>query len=55
MSEEQRMTAYEAIGGEAVLTQLVSRFYEYMDTLPEASGIRSMHAPNLEGAQSKLF
>jgi hemoglobin len=55
MSEEQRVTAYEAIGGEAVLRQLVSRFYEYMDTLPEASGIRAMHAPSLDGAESKLF
>jgi hemoglobin len=55
MSEEQRITAYEAIGGEAVLAQLVKRFYEYMDTLPEASGIRAMHAPSLDRAQSKLF
>jgi hemoglobin len=55
MSEEQRATAYEVLGGEPVLTRLVERFYHYMDTLPEASGIRAMHQPDLSGARGKLF
>lgn len=38
---------FETIGGEATIAQLVERFYFYMDTLPDASGIRSMHEPNL--------
>lgn len=36
----KEMTAYEALGGEEVLRQLTKRFYEIMDTLPEAKGIR---------------
>lgn len=51
----QEKTPYELIGGEAAIQSLVDRFYFYMDTLPEAQGIRAMHAPSLAGARSKLF
>ena len=46
---------YDRIGGEAVVRQLVRRFYEIMDELPETYGIRKMHAENLFGAEDKLF
>ena len=48
-------TPYEAIGGEAALRSLVDRFYFYMDILPEAQGIRAMHAASLASAKDKLF
>lgn len=48
-------TAYELLGGEAALRQLVERFYELMNALPEARGIRKMHAADLSGAADKLF
>jgi hemoglobin len=48
-------THYERLGGEAVLRRLVSRFYELMDTLPEAYGIRKLHQPDLASAEEKLF
>jgi hemoglobin len=48
-------TPYQRIGGEAVLRRLVSRFYELMDTLPEAYGIRKLHQPDLGSAEEKLF
>jgi len=35
--------------------RLVKRFYELMDTLPEAYGIRKLHAADLSGAEQKLF
>jgi hemoglobin len=38
-------TPYTMIGGEAALRRLVRRFYELMDTLPEAYGIRKLHQP----------
>lgn len=38
---------FEMIGGEEAIARLVERFYFYMDTLPEAAGIRAMHAPDL--------
>lgn len=48
-------TPYELLGGEDVLRQLVKRFYEIMDTLPEAQGIRAMHPQNLQTSEDKLF
>lgn len=46
---------YERIGGEEKIRALVQRFYQLMDNLPEASGIRKMHAESLEGSSDKLF
>ena len=48
-------TPYTMIGGEAALRRLVRRFYELMDTLPEAYGIRKLHQPSLDSAEEKLF
>lgn len=48
-------TPYEALGGETTLRKLVQRFYELMDTLPEAQGIRQMHPQDLSGSAEKLF
>lgn len=47
-------TPYELIGGEAGVRHLVDRFYDLMDALPEAAGIRAMHPPSLESARDKL-
>jgi hemoglobin len=48
-------TPYERIGGEAGVRALVSRFYQLMDELPEAYGIRRLHPPDLAGSEEKLF
>lgn len=56
MPEDQATpTPYQRLGGEAALRQLVGRFYDTMNTLPEARGIRKMHAADLGGAADKLF
>ena len=49
------ITPYEVIGGEAAIRTLVEKFYYFMDTLPEAKGIRDMHQADLTSAESKLF
>ncbi len=49
------ITAYQLLGGEAVIRALVRRFYELMDTLPEAYAIRQLHPPSLAGSEEKLF
>jgi hemoglobin len=49
------VTPYEALGGEAGVRRLVQRFYELMDTLPEAYGIRKLHPQDLSGSEEKLF
>jgi hemoglobin len=55
MTENTSKTPYELIGGEATILNLVERFYFFMDTMPEASEIRAMHAVDLLGAKTKLF
>ena len=47
--------AYEQIGGETVLRSLIKRFYEIMNELPEAQGIRQMHPTDLSTSEEKLF
>ena len=45
---------YAAIGGREAITQLVERFYHYMDTLPAAGGIRALHPPDLSPVKEVL-
>src|SRR5262249_28431983 len=48
-------TIYEAIGGEQKVRALVDRFYDLMDTAPEAAGIRALHPETLDHSREKLF
>ncbi len=48
-------TPYQRIGGEPAIRQLVDRFYDLMDTLPEAWEIRKLHPEDLSGSRTKLF
>lgn len=49
------LSHYQRIGGEEKVRALVTRFYQFMDELPEAYGIRKLHAADLQTAQGKLF
>ena len=46
---------YEQLGGEAGIRALVDRFYDLMDTAPEAATIRALHAASLKVSREKLF
>lgn len=48
-------TLYELIGGEMGLRALVERFYDVMDSAPEAARIRALHPESLQGSRDKLF
>jgi hemoglobin len=48
-------THYQRIGGDEKVRTLVQRFYQLMDELPEAYGIRKLHAEDLRGATDKLY
>ena len=48
-------TPYELLGGEAGVRQLVHRFYELMDELPEAWEVRRLHPESLENSEQNLF
>jgi hemoglobin len=54
MSDNTR-SPYERIGGESGVRVLVDRFYDRMDELPEAAGVRALHAKSLRGSREKLF
>ncbi len=54
MSDTPR-TPYAALGGERGLRQLVDRFYDLMDSLPETAPIRAMHPDDLGESRDKLF
>ena len=55
MTEIIEKTPYDLLGGELAVLSLVDRFYFFMDTLPEVTDIRAMHAKSLAGARDKLF
>ena len=48
------LSMFERIGGAVVIDRLVEAFYRRMDTLPEATKIRAMHAPDLGSVKSVL-
>ena len=54
-AEPRQATHYERIGGEPKVRELVRRFYEHMDELPETYGIRKMHEEDLGPVADKLF
>jgi hemoglobin len=51
----ETITLYDAIGGDLKVRALVRRFYELMDTLPEAARCRAIHPPSLDGSEAKLY
>lgn len=55
MQAETAATHFERIGGADVVRELVHHFYQTMDQLPEAWGIRKLHAESLQGSEEKLY
>ena len=47
-------TMYQRLGGHQGVVRLVDRFYELMDTLPEARTIRDLHPQDLDSSRAKL-
>jgi hemoglobin len=52
---DKTATPYERMGGETGVRALVERFYDLMDSLPEAADIRAMHGKSLASSRDKLF
>ena len=48
------MTHYELMGGDEAIRRLVDRFYDLMDTAPEAVHVRALHATSLKQSREKL-
>ena len=48
-------TMYEIVGGETGIRSIVDRFYDLMDTAPEAATVRALHAKSLKASREKLY
>lgn len=53
--QNSRSSDYERLGGAEQVRLLVERFYDLMDTLPEAREVRGLHPEDLIGSRQKLF
>lgn len=53
--DDPNISLYDLIGGEIALRQLVDRFYDTMDSAPEASKVRAIHPADLSLSRDKLF
>jgi len=51
---EVERNPYELLGGEEAVRRLVNRFYDLMETSPEAGALRAMHAADLSPMREKL-
>ena len=49
------LSPYERLGGEQAVRKLVDRFYDLMDSLPEARHMRNLHPEDLAGSRDKLY
>jgi hemoglobin len=54
MTSTSSVTPYEQLGGTAAVRQLVDRFYDLMDLLPEVYALRKLHPADLSGSRDKL-
>lgn len=53
--DETQHSLYELIGGETGVRKLVDRFYDLIDSSPEAAQIRTLLPKSLERPREKLF
>ncbi|HVK95874.1 MAG TPA: group II truncated hemoglobin [Noviherbaspirillum sp.] len=53
--EPQQASAFDLIGGQLKLRELVDRFYDLMDLESEFAGIRALHPASLDGSRDKLY
>jgi hemoglobin len=54
-SDASEPTHFDLMGGEAGIRTLVDRFYDVMDSAPEAVNVRALHATSLKSSREKLF
>ena len=47
-------TPFELMGGDEGIRRLVDRFYDLVDSAPEAKTIRALHAKSLKASRDKL-
>jgi hemoglobin len=53
--DDSTSTLYDLLGAEAGIRRLVNRFYDLMDSAPEATHVRAVHVGSLDEAREKLI
>ena len=53
--DNSNVSLYDLIGGETGLRELVDRFYDVMDSAPEAKKVRAIHPEDLTHSRDKFF
>ncbi len=53
-SDAAEPSHFDLMGGEPGIRALVDRFYDLMDTAPEAMHVRALHATSLKSSREKL-
>jgi hemoglobin len=54
-AEAHTPTPYDRLGGEAVLREMVDRFYDLMDLEPRYAALRRAHPGALDNGRQRLF
>jgi hemoglobin len=49
------MSHFDQLGGATGIRSLVDRFYDLMDSAPEAVNVRQLHATSLKASREKLY
>jgi hemoglobin len=55
LEDTQQRSAFDLVGGDAKLRELVGRFYDLMDLDPQFAGIRALHPTSLDGSRDKFY
>jgi hemoglobin len=55
IDEPQRPTAYDLLGGDARVRELVDRFYDLMDLEARFAVLRALHPESMDGSRDKLY
>ena len=50
-----QISLYQLVGGEDGLKSLVERFYDIIDSAPEATRLRALHPKSLKQSREKFF
>ena len=51
----RNVSTHERIGGDEGLMKLVDTFYDYMESLDDATKVRDLHPKDLRSSREKLF
>jgi hemoglobin len=55
LEDTQQQSAFDLVGGDVKLRELVDRFYDLMDLEPQFAGIRALHPTSLDGSRDKFY